>query len=89
LKLLQPLLQDFTQGSTFSDVGSLNASLHNPTDGVINTTLYISYLSDYIVEISNESVLGPGESQLGIYICSLFSGKSFCHAHYLLVTNFL
>ncbi|CAM0879443.1 unnamed protein product [Alopecurus aequalis] len=59
LKLLQPLLQDFTQGSTFSDVGSLNASLQNPRDGVINTTLYISYLSDYIVEISNESVIGP------------------------------
>lgn len=59
LKLLQPLLQDFTPGSTFSDVRSLNASLQNPTDGVINTTLYISYLSDYIVEISNESVLGP------------------------------
>ncbi|CAO2198530.1 unnamed protein product [Urochloa humidicola] len=59
LKLLQPLLQDFSQGSTFSDVSSLNASLQNPNDGVINTTLYISYLSDYIVEISNESVLGP------------------------------
>ncbi|PUZ57548.1 hypothetical protein GQ55_5G441200 [Panicum hallii var. hallii] len=59
LKLLQPLLQDFTQGSTFSDVSSLNASLQNPSDGVINTTLYISYLSDYIVEINNENVLGP------------------------------
>lgn len=59
LKLLQPLLQDFTPGSTFSDVTSFNASLQNPADGVINTTLYISYLSDYIVEISNESVLGP------------------------------
>ncbi|XP_062206953.1 uncharacterized protein LOC133908799 [Phragmites australis] len=59
LKLLQPLVQDFTQGSTFSDVSSLNASLQNPTDGVMNTTLYISYLSDFIVEIGNENVLGP------------------------------
>uniref|UniRef100_A0A0D9UVP8 Uncharacterized protein n=1 Tax=Leersia perrieri TaxID=77586 RepID=A0A0D9UVP8_9ORYZ len=59
LKLLQPLVQDFTQGSTFSDVSSLNASLQNPVDGIINTTLYISYLSNYIVEISNENVLGP------------------------------
>ncbi|XP_066308618.1 uncharacterized protein [Miscanthus floridulus] len=59
LKLLQPLVQDFTQGSTLSDLSSLNASLQNPRDGVINTTLYISYLSDYIVEISNENVLGP------------------------------
>ncbi|KAL6626538.1 hypothetical protein ACP70R_030264 [Stipagrostis hirtigluma subsp. patula] len=59
LKLFQPLVQDFTQGSTFSDVNSLNASLQNPRDGVINTTLYISYLADYIVEISNENTLGP------------------------------
>ncbi|AQK89700.1 uncharacterized protein [Zea mays] len=59
LKLLQPLVQDFTQGSILSDLSSLNASLHNPRDGVINTTLFISYLSDYIVEISNENVLGP------------------------------
>ncbi|NP_001394223.1 uncharacterized protein LOC100278306 [Zea mays] len=59
LRLLQPLVQDFTQGSMFSDVSSLNSSLQNPRDGVVNTTLYISYLSDYIVEISNESVVGP------------------------------
>jgi hypothetical protein len=62
LKLLQPLVQDFTQGSTFSDVRTLNASLQDPADGVINTTLYISYLSDYIVEISKENTVGPGES---------------------------
>jgi hypothetical protein len=59
LRLLQPLVQDFTQGSTFSDVSSLNSSLQNPRDGVVNTTLYISYLSDYIVEISNENEVGP------------------------------
>ncbi|KAL6593828.1 hypothetical protein ACP70R_048729 [Stipagrostis hirtigluma subsp. patula] len=59
LRLFQPLVQDFTQGSVFLDVGSLNASLQNPSDGVVNTTLYISYLSDYIVEISSETVLGP------------------------------
>ena len=61
LRILQPLVQDFTQGSAFSDVGSLNASLQNPRDGMVNTTIYISYLSDYIVEINNESVVGPGE----------------------------
>jgi len=77
LRLLQPLVQDFTQGSTFSDVSSLNSSLQNPRDGVVNTTLYISYLSDYIVEISNESVVGPGESHEAMsfmhrfYICSI------------------
>jgi len=76
LRLLQPLVQDFTQGSTFSDVSSLNSSLQNPRDGVVNITLYISYLSDYIVEISNESVVGPGESHETMslhrfYICSI------------------
>jgi hypothetical protein len=69
LRLLQPLVQDFTQGSAFSDVGSLNASLQNPSDGVVNTTLYISYLSDYIVEISNERVVGPGESLMNMKPC--------------------
>ncbi|CAN6319974.1 unnamed protein product [Urochloa humidicola] len=59
LRILQPLVQDFTQGSAFTDIGSLNASLQNPRDGVVNTTLYITSLSDYIVEISNESVVGP------------------------------
>jgi hypothetical protein len=70
LRLLQPLVQDFTEGSTFSDVGSLNASLQDARDGLVNTTLYISYLSDYIVEISNESVIGPGESLMkhGLYV---------------------
>ncbi|TVU22355.1 hypothetical protein EJB05_32045 [Eragrostis curvula] len=59
LRLLQPLVQDFTQGSTLSDIRSLNTSLQDPADGVINTTLYISYLSDYVVEISKENTLGP------------------------------
>jgi hypothetical protein len=73
LRLLQPLVQDFTEGSTFSDVGSLNASLQDARDGLVNTTLYISYLSDYIVEISNESVIGPGESLMkhGLYVLTM------------------
>uniref|UniRef100_A0A1D1XK83 Neuroligin-4, X-linked n=1 Tax=Anthurium amnicola TaxID=1678845 RepID=A0A1D1XK83_9ARAE len=59
LRLIQPLLHDFVPGSSFSEAGELRTSLQNSGDGLINTTLYIRFLSDYIVEINNESVLGP------------------------------
>ena len=89
LKLLQPLVQDFTQGSTLSDLSSLNASLQNPRDGVINTTLYISYLSDYIVEISNENVLGPGEHLMKPSKVMLVpvEQQSFLFSHWPLTDN--
>jgi hypothetical protein len=29
------------------------------TDGILNTTLFINYLSAYIVEIDHENILGP------------------------------
>lgn len=61
LKLLQPLFNDFVPGSYFTDVGGLKASLQNSRDGLVNTTLFISYQSDYIVQINKESVLGPGK----------------------------
>ncbi|EHA8586996.1 hypothetical protein COCNU_scaffold001272G000020 [Cocos nucifera] len=59
LKLIQPLIHDFIPGSSFSEASDLQVSLQTPKDGLINTTLYISYLSDYIVEIDNENVTGP------------------------------
>ncbi|XP_028555928.1 uncharacterized protein LOC110095300 [Dendrobium catenatum] len=59
LKLIKPLVHDFVSGSSFSEVADLQASLMNPKDGLINTTLRVSYLSDYIVEIDNENVMGP------------------------------
>lgn len=58
LKLIKPLVHDFVSGSSFSEVGDLQASLLNPKDGLINTMLRINYLSDYIVEIDNENLLG-------------------------------
>ena len=61
LKLIMPLLHDFTPGSSFSNVSDLQTSLQRPRDGLVNTTLDISYLSDYIVEIDKESVMGPGK----------------------------
>lgn len=59
LKLIQPLFYDFIPGSSFSEVSKLQASLQRSTDGLVNTTLDISYLADYIVEIDKENVMGP------------------------------
>ncbi|KAJ4748731.1 hypothetical protein LUZ62_083136 [Rhynchospora pubera] len=59
LKLLRPLFNDFVPGSYFTDMGGLKASLENSRAGLVNTTLFISYQSDYIVQIDKESVLGP------------------------------
>lgn len=60
LKLIQPLFHDFLPGSSFSETSQLQASLQRPNDGIVNTTLYINFLSSYIVEIDNQSTLGPG-----------------------------
>lgn len=68
LKLIKPLVHDFVPGSSFSEVADLQASLLNPKDGLINTTLHISYLSDYIVEIDNENVMGPGKMTFLFYV---------------------
>lgn len=59
LRLMQPLFYDFVPGSSFSDVTDLQSSLQRPRDGLINTTLDISYLSDYVVEIDKQNMMGP------------------------------
>lgn len=59
LKLIQPLFHDFLPGSSFSETSQLQASLQGSTDGLVNTTLYINFLSSYIVQIDNQSTLGP------------------------------
>ncbi|KAK8941793.1 hypothetical protein KSP40_PGU004696 [Platanthera guangdongensis] len=59
LKLIKPLVHDFVSGSSFSEVGDLQASLLNPNDGLVNTVLHISYLSDYIVAMDKENIMGP------------------------------
>ncbi|XP_060183538.1 uncharacterized protein LOC132613514 [Lycium barbarum] len=59
LKLIQPLLHEFLPGSSFNEISQLQASLQRPNDGLINTTLYVNFLSSYIVEIKNQNVLGP------------------------------
>lgn len=61
LKLIQPVFHDFISGSSFSVATDLQASLGTSKDGLINTTLYIRSLSDYIVEINNENMIGIGK----------------------------
>ncbi|XP_065852520.1 uncharacterized protein [Euphorbia lathyris] len=59
LKLLQPLFHEFTPGSSFSDTRQLQASLATSNDGLINTTLYVNYLSAYLVEVEKQNIMGP------------------------------
>ncbi|XP_074562998.1 uncharacterized protein LOC141819653 [Curcuma longa] len=58
LKLIQPLFHDFIPGTSFSDINNLQASLQEDKDGLVNITVYANYLSDYIVEIDKENMLG-------------------------------
>nr|GLL17994.1 uncharacterized protein LOC109149371 isoform X1 [Ipomoea trifida] len=59
LRLIQPLFHEFLPGSSFNEVNQLQSSLQNSNDGLVNTTLYVSFLSSYIVEIDNENIMGP------------------------------
>ncbi|KAI7726035.1 hypothetical protein M8C21_006600 [Ambrosia artemisiifolia] len=59
LRLIQPLFHDFIPGSSFSDANQLRASLQGSNDGFVNTTLHLNYLSSYIVQVDNQSTLGP------------------------------
>ncbi|KAL8234221.1 hypothetical protein R6Q59_020321 [Mikania micrantha] len=59
LRLIQPLFHDFSPGSSFSEVSQLRASLQGSTDGFVNTILHVNFLSSYIVQIDNQSTLGP------------------------------
>ncbi|KAJ7978241.1 putative Transmembrane protein [Quillaja saponaria] len=59
LRLIQPLFHEFLPGSFFRDPSHLQASLESSNDGLINTTLYVNLLSAYIVEIDNQSIMGP------------------------------
>ncbi|XP_021818393.1 uncharacterized protein LOC110760437 [Prunus avium] len=59
LKLIQPLFHDFVPGSFFHDTSQLQTSLESSNDGILNTTLYVNFLSAYIVEIDNRNIMGP------------------------------
>ncbi|CAO2832551.1 unnamed protein product [Amaranthus hypochondriacus] len=59
LKLVQPLFHEFLPGSFLRNGNDLQASLQSSNNGLINTTLLINFLSDYVVEIDNQNILGP------------------------------
>ncbi|XWS42916.1 hypothetical protein CRYUN_Cryun16bG0055100 [Craigia yunnanensis] len=58
LRLIQPLFHDFVPGSILHETSTLQASLESANDGQINTTLYVNYLSSYIIEIENQNIIG-------------------------------
>lgn len=58
LSIIQPLLNDFIPGSFFSDSKKLQASLENSAESLVNITIYARFLSDYIDEVNNETILG-------------------------------
>ncbi|KAL8532897.1 hypothetical protein ACS0TY_009242 [Phlomoides rotata] len=79
LKLIQPLFHDFLPGSYFGDASQLQESLQSSRDGLVNTTLCISFLSSYILEIDNQNILGPVSFLAdlgGLYCISI--GIFFC-----------
>ncbi|XP_073315444.1 uncharacterized protein [Primulina huaijiensis] len=59
LRLIQPLFHGFLPGSYYVEPSQLQASLENSSNGLINTTLSINFLSSYIIEIDNQNILGP------------------------------
>lgn len=58
LRLIQPLFHEFLPGSFFGETSQLQASLETSSDGLINTTLSINYLSSYVVEIESQNIIG-------------------------------
>ncbi|KAK9063078.1 hypothetical protein SSX86_016948 [Deinandra increscens subsp. villosa] len=59
LRLIQPLFHDFLPGSSFSEASQLRDSLQGSSDGFVNTTFHVNFLSSYIVQIDNQNTLGP------------------------------
>ncbi|KAK8660295.1 hypothetical protein V6N13_051223 [Hibiscus sabdariffa] len=58
LRLIQPLFHEFVPGSNLHETSQLQASLENANDALINTTLYVNYLSSYIIESENQNIRG-------------------------------
>ncbi|KAL9233491.1 hypothetical protein vseg_008482 [Gypsophila vaccaria] len=59
LKLIQPLLHEFLPGSFIRTANDLQVSLQSSNNGMINTTIVINFLSDYVVEIDSQNIMGP------------------------------
>lgn len=59
LKLIQPLFHEFLPGSYFDETNKLRSSLQSSSNGLVNITLHVSFLSSYIIEVDNQNVMGP------------------------------
>ncbi|KAF2307379.1 hypothetical protein GH714_026755 [Hevea brasiliensis] len=68
LRLIQPLFHEFVPGSFSRDATHLQASLQTSTDGLVNTTLYVNYLSAYLVEIEQQNIMGPENAMYVLHI---------------------
>lgn len=88
MRIIQPLFHQFVPGTYATNASQLQSSLQRSQDGLVNSTLYVEFLSDYVVEIDNESIMGPGADRVisqsfsnlsifltfeVIYICSRLS----------------
>lgn len=59
LRLIQAFFHEFIPGTSYTRPSELQNSLQNPKDGQLNITFHINFLSDYIVEIDTEEIMGP------------------------------
>ncbi|KAH9318001.1 hypothetical protein KI387_019770, partial [Taxus chinensis] len=59
LRIIQAFFHEFIPGSFHSRTNELRASFQNPKDGLLNVTFHVNFLSDYIVEIDTEDIMGP------------------------------
>ncbi|KAB5529723.1 hypothetical protein DKX38_019804 [Salix brachista] len=71
LRLIQPLFHEFLPGSFFGETSQLQASLETSSDGLINTTLSINYLSSYVVEIESQNIIGIGLEGVDVFVMEL------------------
>lgn len=59
LRIIQAFFHEFIPGSSYRTTNGLQASYQNPKDGLLNITFHLSFLSDYIVEVDTEDIMGP------------------------------
>ncbi|KAK8565079.1 hypothetical protein V6N13_020200 [Hibiscus sabdariffa] len=71
LRLIEPLFHEFVPGSILHETSQLQASLENANDGLINTTLYVNYLSSYIIESESQNIIGAGPNAMSFYLYAL------------------
>ncbi|GLJ48538.1 hypothetical protein SUGI_1024020 [Cryptomeria japonica] len=59
LRIIQAFFHEFIPGSSYRTTSELQASYQNAKDGMLNVTFHVNFLSDYIVELDTEDIMGP------------------------------